>query len=106
LLSAPFTVAQDTPVDVAIRLAFIQCYANHWHGTKTQAVKGSDQSVQLQCGDFWKKFEQDYRYPGDADKQQSPFRLVGLSVQPVDIPFSTWSVALEELLKMSDRSPK
>jgi hypothetical protein len=82
-------------LDFAIRESFIKCYANHWKGSQTVAVKDSEERVQLACSGFWKKYRE----------QNSPFKLLAPGQKPEEIPYAVWSEALGQQLAQS-KEPK
>jgi hypothetical protein len=94
LLLSPVPATTGVTTDLAIRQTYIACFANHWRGEKTIAVRGTDESVKLTCGGFWK-----------ADRNSalpSPFYLLGPDHDPQPIPYSEWRPALEDILEISE----
>ena len=95
-------------LDFAVHSAFIKCYVNHWKGSETVAIKGSQSKVKMTCDGFWDLFVRESESPITADYMPSPFKIIEPdpnSLGNIGIPFSVWNGYLSATIAISESNP-
>lgn len=96
-------------LDFALHSAFIKCYVNHWKGSETVAIKGSQSKVKMTCDGFWGLFTRESESnPKSADYMPTPFKIIEPdpnSLGNIGIPFSVWDGYLYAVIAISTDNP-